>query len=116
MPVTDELDAPAVVPVPKGKKKGKSRLSTMPEPKGKAVPIRFKASVLASLSSTSEPISSIQKLSSARPCAYASLCSLVSGLLLDLDGLRSSSLVIPNVARVFHAYKVLLKRIFFPSV
>jgi hypothetical protein len=86
MPVTDELDAPAVVPVPKGKK-GKSLLSTMPEPKGKAVPIRFKASVLASLSSTSEPISSIQKLSSIRPCAYASLCSLVSGLLLDLDGL-----------------------------
>jgi len=26
MPVTDELDAPAVVPVPKGNKKGKPRL------------------------------------------------------------------------------------------
>uniref|UniRef100_J3LCM0 Uncharacterized protein n=1 Tax=Oryza brachyantha TaxID=4533 RepID=J3LCM0_ORYBR len=81
---------------------------------GKAVPTCFKAAVLASLSSTSKPIS--QKLFSARPCAYASLCSLVSGLLLDLDGLRSSSLVIPNVARVFHAYKVLKNRFFFPSV
>ena len=35
IPVTDELDAPAVVPVPKENEKVKSRLSTMPEPKGK---------------------------------------------------------------------------------
>jgi hypothetical protein len=35
IPVTDELDAPAVVPVPKENEKGKCRLSTMPEPKGK---------------------------------------------------------------------------------